>query len=85
MKLVRRVLNDNGFSHVKILVSGGFNEEKVRSFEREKTPVGGYGVGSALVHGNNDFTADVVVVDGKKIAKAGRKYRLNSRFHVIKL
>ena len=35
----------------------------------EHAPVDGYGVGSALVHGSNDFTADVVMVNGKKIAK----------------
>ncbi|MDP1722332.1 MAG: quinolinate phosphoribosyl transferase [Candidatus Gottesmanbacteria bacterium] len=80
--LVRKALNDNGYGHVKILVSGGFTEEKVRMFEKEKTPVDGYGVGSALVHGNNDFTADIVKVNGKRIAKAGRSYQVNSRMKV---
>ncbi|MBI4066732.1 quinolinate phosphoribosyl transferase [Candidatus Gottesmanbacteria bacterium] len=85
VKLVRTALNDNEYSHVKILVSGGFNEEKVRWFEKEKTPVDGYGVGSALVHGNNDFTSDIVMVEGKKIAKAGRKYMTNERLKPTKL
>ncbi|MBI5620825.1 nicotinate phosphoribosyltransferase [Candidatus Gottesmanbacteria bacterium] len=80
---VRKVLNDNGYAHVKILVSGGFTEEKVRWFEKEKTPVDGYGVGSALVHGNNDFTADVVKVNGKKIAKVGRAYIPSKRFRSV--
>lgn len=83
VRLVRRALHDNGFAHVKILVSGGFTEEKVKVFEKEKTPVDGYGVGSALVHGNNDYTADVVMVNGKKIAKAGRAYTPNKRFVTI--
>lgn len=82
---VRKVLNDNGYGHVKILVSGGFTEEKVRWFEKEKAPVDGYGVGSALVHGNNDFTADIVMVEGKKVAKAGRKYLTNERLKPSKL
>lgn len=85
VRLVRRALNDNGFAHVKILVSGGFTEEKVRMFEKEKAPVDGYGVGSALVHGANDFTADVVKVNGKKIAKAGRAYTPNKRFVTMTL
>ena len=33
---VRKALNDNGYAHVKILVSGGFTEDKVRMFEKEK-------------------------------------------------
>ncbi|MEK7543690.1 MAG: quinolinate phosphoribosyl transferase [Patescibacteria group bacterium] len=81
---VRQTLNDAGFTHVKILVSGGFTEKKVRMFEREKTPVDGYGVGSALVHGSNDFTADVVKVNGKQQAKAGRMYMANRRMKGIK-
>ncbi|KKU82469.1 MAG: Quinolinate phosphoribosyl transferase [Microgenomates group bacterium GW2011_GWA2_47_8] len=54
-------------------------------FEKEKTPVDGYGVGSALVHGNNDFTADVVKVNGKKMAKVGRVYKHNRRLQLIRL
>ena len=34
-------------------------------------PVDAYGVGSALIRGENDFTADVVVVDGEA-ARQGR-------------
>ena len=82
---VRRHLDRAGYTHVKILVSGGFNEKKVQMFEKEKAPVDGYGVGSALVHGNNDFTADVVKVNGKKIAKAGRMCMPNARFRQVKL
>lgn len=81
--LVRRALDDAGCPHVKILVSGGFTVEKVRMFEKEKAPVDGYGVGSALVHGNNDFTADIVLVNGKQQAKAGRLYQANRRMKVI--
>lgn len=85
VRLVRRALNDKGYAHIKILVSGGFTEERIRMFEKEKTPVDGYGVGSALVHGNNDFTADVVQVNGKNFAKAGRVYTPNPRFREVKL
>ncbi len=85
VRLVRRALDRAGYTHVKILVSGGFTAEKVRMFEKEKTPVDGYGVGSALVHGNNDFTADVVKVNGKKIAKVGRMYMPNIRLRQVKL
>ena len=36
-------------------------------------PVDAYGVGSSLLRGQNDFTADVVRVDGRPVAKVGRR------------
>lgn len=83
VKLVRKALDQEGFTKVKIVVSGGFDGGKIKLFEKEKAPVDVYGVGSALVHGANDFTADIVKVDGVKIAKAGREYKPNSRLQKI--
>ena len=80
---VRRALDREGFGHVKIIVSGGFTEEKIKNFENEHVPVDGYGVGSALLKGNNDFTADVVKVDGKLLAKVGRKFQENNRMRLV--
>lgn len=76
---VRSALDAEGFSQVKIIVSGGFTPEKIARFEAAKAPVDGYGVGSALVHGDNDFTADIVLVEGKPVAKVGRAYQTNAR------
>ena len=42
-------------------------------------PVDSYGVGSSLIRGANDFTADVVMVDGKPCAKVGRGLNPNPR------
>lgn len=77
VNLVRRALDDNGFDHVKIIVSGGFDPEKIAAFEELEAPVDAYGVGSALLRGSFDFTADVVLLDGRPCAKAGRKFRPN--------
>lgn len=76
---VRNALDGEGFTHVPISVSGGFDAEKVRRFEQEKVPVDSYGVGSSLIRGSYDFTADIVLLEGKPAAKAGRKYNPNSR------
>ena len=54
------------------MASGGFDAGKIAEFEREGTPVDAYGVGSSLVQGANDFTADVVRLEGRDCAKAGR-------------
>ncbi len=80
VELVRNALDRNGFSNVKIVVSGGFTPEKIRSFEALNVPVDAYGVGSYLMQGSYDFTADIVQVDGKPISKVGRMYKPNSRF-----
>lgn len=78
---VRNALDKEGFSYVKIVVSGGFTTEKITLFEKEKVPVDMYGVGSSLLTGNNDFTADCVQVNGKNLAKEGREYKGNTRLH----
>src|SRR6266480_1344283 len=69
---VREALDAAGHEHVKIVVSGGFDSAKIRSFEELGAPVDAYGVGSSLLRGSNDFTADVVEVDGRPCAKVGR-------------
>ena len=66
---------------VKIVVSGGFNPDKIHRFERLGVPVDIYAVGSYLFNNNGatvtDFTADVVrvKVHGQWVdmAKVGRK------------
>jgi nicotinate phosphoribosyltransferase len=70
---VRGALDRSGHPGVKIVVSGGFDAERIRRFEEAEVPVDAYGVGSSLIRGDNDFTADVVLVDGKPRAKAGRR------------
>lgn len=76
---VRRALDDAGFGHVQIVVSGGFDAEKIRHFEELGVPVDSYGVGSSLLRGQNDFTADIVRVDDRPIAKVGRGENPNPR------
>jgi len=76
---VRHALDTAGHDHVRIVVSGGFNPAKITAFEAAGAPVDAYGVGSSLLRGSNDFTADVVRVDGRAVAKAGRAERPNPR------
>ncbi len=76
---VRNALDDAGFPNVKIVVSGGFDVTKIRSFADERVPVDSYGVGSSLFKDSYNFTADVVLRDGEPVAKAGREYRANER------
>jgi nicotinate phosphoribosyltransferase len=83
VRKVRAALDEAGFEDVRIVASGGFTVEKIREFEERGVPVDSYGIGSSLIRGSNDFTADVVVTDGKPSAKAGRRYRPNPRLEPV--
>ncbi len=65
---VRAALDDAGHPGVRIVASGGFTADRISEFERLGVPVDAYGVGSSLIRGSNDFTADVV----RPAAKVGR-------------
>jgi nicotinate phosphoribosyltransferase len=83
VRKVRAALDDNGFGHVRIVVSGGFSVDKIREFEAAGVPVDAYGIGSSLIRGSNDFTADIVLTDGKPSAKVGRRLRQNPRLERV--
>jgi nicotinate phosphoribosyltransferase len=79
VEIVRRALDEAGHAGVRIVASGGFDAAKIRAFEQAGAAVDAYGVGSALVRGENDFTADVVLVEGEPRGKRGRPFRPNPR------
>ena len=81
---VRDALDAAGHDHVRIVVSGGFTADRIRRFEAARVPVDAYGVGSSLIRGANDFTADVVLVDGKPCAKVGRSFKPNARLDHVR-
>jgi nicotinate phosphoribosyltransferase len=80
---VRDALDADGYERVKIVVSGGFTVDKIRRFEELGVPVDSYGVGSSLIRGENDFTGDVVMTDGRAAAKVGRRYRPSPRLELV--
>ncbi len=80
---VRDALDRDGFERVRIVASGGFTVEKIKAFEEAGVPVDSYGVGSSLIRGENDFTGDVVMTDGRPSAKIGRRYRPNPRLELV--
>ncbi len=83
VRRVRQALDRAGHERVKIVASGGFDAQRIREFEALGAPVDSYGVGSSLVRGENDFTADVVRVEGGDCAKVGREYRPNPRLEQV--
>jgi nicotinate phosphoribosyltransferase len=80
---LRAALDAAGRGEVRIVVSGGFTVDKIRMFEERGVPVDAYGIGSSLIRGSNDFTADIVVTDGEPSAKVGRRLRPNPRLELV--
>jgi nicotinate phosphoribosyltransferase len=81
---VRNALDGEGFGDVKILVAGGFDEERIQVFEEEGVPVDAYGVSASMLEGRIDFIADVVQVDGKPQSRSGRELRPNEKLERVK-
>jgi nicotinate phosphoribosyltransferase len=88
VEIVRRRLDEAGGRDVKIAVSGGFNPEKIREFERAGARVDVYAVGENAFQGSTPFTSDVVgyYENGRLVhcAKVGREYLPNSRMKQLK-
>jgi nicotinate phosphoribosyltransferase len=81
---VRGALDGAGYPNVRIVASGGFTAQRIREFEAAGVAVDAYGVGSSLIRGQNDFTADVVLLDNKPCAKVGRTYAPNPRLERVR-
>lgn len=70
-KEIRWELDLRGFKHVKIFLSGGIDEEKILQYN---VIADAYGVGTAISNAPvMDFSMDIVEIDGKPIAKRGKK------------
>ncbi len=68
---VRWELDSRGFSRVKIFVSGGLDDESVKTLA--SSGVDGFGVGTSVSNAPSiDFAMDIVEADGKPVAKRGK-------------
>ncbi len=68
---VRWELDARGFKHVKIFVSGGLNEETVKTLSEAGADA--FGIGTAVSNAPTiDFAMDIVEVEGKLSAKRGK-------------
>jgi len=68
---IRARLDQEGFEHVKVFVSGGLNPDRIR--ELSAAGADAFGVGSFISQASPiDMTLDLKVVDGRPVAKRGR-------------
>lgn len=80
---------------VKIVVTGGFNAQKISDFEKQGVPADIYGVGSSLLENscangsNNDYTGDIVKVQVDNqwypLSKVGRSACDNPDLERVKI
>jgi nicotinate phosphoribosyltransferase len=70
---IRARLDLAGHRHVKIVVSGGLDPERIAFFKAAGAPVDSFAVGSYISGASPiDFTGDIKEIDGHPIAKRGR-------------
>ncbi len=70
---VRARLDQTGFGHVKIVVSGGLTPDRIRYFIEHGAAADNFAVGSYISGASPiDFTGDIKQIDGRPIAKRGR-------------
>jgi nicotinate phosphoribosyltransferase len=70
---VRARLDQAGYQHVRIIVSGGLSPDRIRYFKDAGAPVDSFAVGSYISGATPiDFTGDLKEIDGMPIAKRGR-------------
>jgi nicotinate phosphoribosyltransferase len=70
---VRARLDQEGYQHVRIVISGGLTPDRIHLFKEAGAPVDSYAVGSYISGASPiDFTADIKELDGRPIAKRGR-------------
>ena len=68
---VRWELDTRGYGHVKIMVSGGVDDDNIRGLA--EAGADGFGVGTSLTNAPTiDFAMDIVELEGKPVAKRGK-------------
>ena len=78
---LRQVLDEAGFSAVKIVASSGFGPAKCRMMAAANAPIDVIGTGSYLpeLWSETYATADIIAYDGIPMVKAGREFLLRQR------
>lgn len=70
LREVRWELDLRGFQHVKLIASGGLDEQSVAELEPH---VDGFGVGTSIANARTiDFGMDIIEIEGAPVAKRGK-------------
>jgi len=70
---IRARLDQGGYSHVDIFVSGGITPDRIREFVEASAPVSVFAVGYYIAAASPiSFTADIKEIENRAVAKRGR-------------
>ena len=70
---IRARLDQGGYNHVDIFVSGGITPERIRGFVEASAPVSVFAVGYYIASASPiSFTADIKEIEQRAVAKRGR-------------
>ncbi len=70
---IRARLDQGGYNHVDIFVSGGITPERIREFVEASAPVSVFAVGYDIASASPiSFTADIKEIEQRAVAKRGR-------------
>ena len=76
IELVREVrsrLDQSDFRHVEIMVTGGFNPDRISEFVAAEAKVNIFGVGAYIATApSNTYAAEIQEIDGRPFARRGR-------------
>ncbi|MCF0217419.1 MAG: nicotinate phosphoribosyltransferase [Malacoplasma sp.] len=81
---VRSKLDELGYQNTKIIISSSINAQIIEEFEREKIPVDIYGIGKYFTEVNVNYTGDLIKLNGKYLAKAGRDQNIDKYLQEMK-
>lgn len=86
IKEVRARLDQAGFRHVEIMVSGDMNPNRIRQYVDHEAPVNTFGVDTYIATSkSNPFQAYIQEVDGRPVAKRGRIPGVTSNPHLARI
>src|SRR5690625_1985377 len=81
---LRNALDKEGYSNVQIVVSGGFDRERIETYERLGVPVDMYGVRTHPLNIYIVFCGDNILLNRKPQTRKVHKFMQNTRLQYVK-
>ncbi len=81
---VRKKLDELKMEDVKIIATSGIDIEKINKFNKLKTPVDIYGIGSSLIKNTVHFAGDLIKINDKYESKFGRTKNIEKEVATLK-
>lgn len=81
---IREKLNNLGYKNTKIIATSSINEKIVKEYTDKKVPIDLYGIGKSFLNLNVTYTADLIKLNDKYLAKFGRDQNIDNYIKKMK-